>query len=84
MMAEKTDRGITIFSQVLGLILVGWFGCSWWYGTGSFEKVAKALPVVQAQAGCERWRARQTANLALNTEMVSPSEIPKDNCPHPK
>ena len=84
MMADKTDKGMTIFAQVFALTLVGWFACSWWYGTGTFEKTRQALPVVQAEAGCEHWRARRTENLALATEMVSPSEIPKDYCPRPK
>ena len=83
-MAERVDRSITRLCQIGGMFLLGWLSSSAWYGTGTFTKVEKVLPVIQAEAGCEHWRARRTENLALATEMVSPSEIPKDNCPRPK
>lgn len=83
MMADRIDGGITIASKVGSLILVGWFACSWWYGTGTFKKAKQAIPVLQAEAGCEHYLARKATALAKQTTIVDPSQIPKDNCPRP-
>lgn len=83
MIVEKVDVGATVWSKRLGLILLGWFASSAYHGTLEAAKVEKALPAIQAEAGCEHWRASVAAKLALGTQMVSPSQIPKD-CAHPK
>jgi hypothetical protein len=45
---------------------------------------AKAqIPKLAARAGCEKWRADVSANLAKQSNMVDPSEIPADHCPKP-
>lgn len=83
MLAEKVDSGITVWSKRLALVLLGWFASSAYHGTLTAAKVEKALPAVQAEAGCEHWRADTTAKLALSPNMITPAQIPKD-CAHPK
>ena len=80
-LAKRLDHGVTRWSKIGALLLLGWLGSSWWYGTGSFHQVEKAIPALQAEAGCEHWRADTAAKLALSPEMVTPSQIPKD-CAH--
>jgi hypothetical protein len=46
------------------------------------ERAAAALPKIQAEAGCEHWRAGVATKLALSPNMVAPAQIPKD-CAHP-
>ena len=83
MAAEKLDTGVTLGTKLAAMFIAGWLASSWWYGTGSFHKMEKAIPALQAEAGCEHWRAKVASNLALGTQMVDKSQIPKD-CPHPK
>lgn len=91
MIAEKMDRTYTAGAQVLALFLLGWFGCSWWYQTGTFEKTKTAAVIAQAEAGCEHWRANKNAVIATqaiksalvdSAPIPSPSAIPQDRCPH--
>lgn len=52
--------------------------------TANLQKVEKVIPAIEAQAGCENNRANKTINLALQPIVVDKSQIPVDNCPHPK
>lgn len=38
------------------------------------------LGQTSAVAGCEEWRAKKAAGLALQPQIVQPSQIPADNC----
>lgn len=83
MIAEKVDCWTTVWSKRAGLFLFGWFASSAFHGTLTATKAEKALPAIQAEAGCEHWRANVTTKLALGTQMVNKAQIPGD-CPHPK
>lgn len=91
MIAERVDRIYTAVAQVLALCLLGWFGCAWWYQTGTFEKTKTTAIIAQAEAGCEHWRANKSATIAklairgaisADAPIPSPSAIPQDRCPH--
>lgn len=82
MMAEKLDVGYTRFSQVVALILIGWFASSWWYQTGAFEKV-------RAEARCEHWRADKDEGIAKmaikgansdSAPIPDAKSLPRDSC----
>jgi hypothetical protein len=78
---EKVDRGITLASQIGAAFIAGYMLSSALHETRKADKAVVALPQVQAEAGCEHWRASVTTKLALQTQMVDPKAIPKD-CPH--
>ncbi len=40
----------------------------------------KVIPALKAKAGCEEWRAETNEKLALQPNIVKPSQIPQD-CP---
>lgn len=94
MIAEKVDlvdHGITKWSKVVGLVLLGWFASSAYHGTLVGEKAKRAVPVLQAEAGCEHWRAdvaKDVAKKAITAaneftgDAPSVKAIPRD-CPHP-
>lgn len=82
MIAEKIDTGLTRWSKIGALVLLGWFSSSAYHGTLTASRAVKALPAIQAEAGCEHWRATVTSKLALSPQIVAPSQIPKD-CAHP-
>ncbi len=84
MIAEKIDVGIPGFTRLGAAFLIGFFVSCWWYQTGSFEKIEKAVPVLQASEGCEHNRANKAIALALQPTIVDPKSLPKDNCQHPK
>lgn len=92
MIVEKVDNGVTLWSKRLALVLLGWFASSAYHGTLTAEKAVKAVPVLQAEAGCEHWRANKTiavakqAILSANSVDAAPpsaAAIPKDNCDTP-
>ena len=85
MIAEKVelvDHGITKWSKIGALVLLGWFASSAYHGTLVGEKAKQAIPVLKAEAGCEHWRADVNKKLALQPTIVDPKQIPRD-CPHP-
>lgn len=82
MIVERIDSEITRWSKVGALLLLGWFASSAYHGTLSASKAIKAVPVLQAQAGCEHWVARKATELAKQPVVVDPKEIPTDNCAH--
>jgi hypothetical protein len=58
----------------------------------AIASAAAALPKVEAEAGCETWRAGKAGSVAKQAILSadsgdaappSPSAIPRDNCPHP-
>lgn len=81
MMVERINSGITTWSKRAALVLLGWFASSAFHGTLTAEQAVKAVPVLQAEAGCEHYLARKNADLAKQPTIVDPKEIPKDNCP---
>lgn len=92
MIAYQVDSAITIWSKRFGLILLGWFLSSGYHGTLYASKAVKAVPVLEAAAGCEHYRAGKAtatakqAIVAANSDSIpipSTSALPKDNCPHP-
>lgn len=82
MMAQTIDNKTGKVTSYVAAFLVGWIACSAWYGTLHLKQAAKVLPVIEAEAGCEHWRADTTTKLALSPNMVDKSQIPKD-CAHP-
>ena len=91
MMSEKLDTGVTRWSKIIGLILVGWFASSAYHGTLEGAKAVKAVPVLQAEAGCEHLLARKATAVAkqaivsANSDSVptpAPNAVPTDKCPH--
>lgn len=91
MIAERLDAGFTRWSKVAAIFLAGWFASSGVHGTLSAAKAIKAVPVLQAEAGCEHWRANKTAIIAkkaiagansADAPIPSPNAIPQDRCPH--
>jgi len=92
MMAERVDHSVTKWCKIGGLILLGWFSSSAYHGTLSASKAVKAVPVLQAQAGCEHYLARKNKEVAkqaisaANSDdlpIPSPQALPQDKCPHP-
>lgn len=90
MIALKVDCWVTIWSKRLGLVLLGWFLSSSYHGTLTASRAVKAVPVLQAEAGCEHWRADKSADVAkkaitaandISAPVPSENAIPKD-CPH--
>ena len=75
---------------VIILMVAGAFSGGNWFRSvkdkeavlATIQKEAAALPKVQAEAGCEHWRAGVATKLALGSDMVDPKQIPKD-CVHP-
>lgn len=84
MIIERVDNGITRWSKIGALFLLGWFASSAYHGTLTASKAVKALPVVQAEAGCEHYIARKATALAKETVVVDPKAIPADHCPRLK
>lgn len=92
MIALQVDSAITIWSKRFGLVLLGWFLSSAYHGTLYASKAIRAVPALEAAAGCEHYRAGKAtetarqAIVAANSESIpvpSASALPKDNCPHP-
>lgn len=92
MIAEQVDGRITVWSKRIGLILLGWFASSAYHGTLTAKKAEIALPAIQAEAGCERWRAGKAISVAKQAIKGANSDtapipdikaIPKD-CAHPQ
>lgn len=83
MMVEKIDKGIDVGSAVAAAFIIGWMSSSYWHQTAVTDKAAQVLPQALADAGCEHSRAEKNRVLALGTDMVALSQIPKD-CPRPK
>jgi len=83
MIAAKVDAAIPKVSNYAFAFLAGFFVSCWWFQTGTFEKVEKALPAVQAEADCEHWRANVASKLATQPTIVDPAQIPKDYCDKP-
>lgn len=78
MIADKIDGGFTTVSKILVGVAIGWMACAVVHQTAKTDTAAAVLPKVEAEAGCEHWRAKVATNLALGTSLVAPSQIPKD------
>lgn len=81
MSAERVNHGATRWSKVGGLILLGWFASSAYHSTLTASKAIKAVPALQAEAGCEHYRAETTKKLALQPTIVDPKALPRA-CAH--
>lgn len=90
MIAEKIDCWTTVWSKRAGLVLLGWFLSSAVHGTLSADRAVKAVPVLEAAAGCEHHRGDKAVAVAkqaitsANSDVVPtpPTQaIPTDNCP---
>jgi hypothetical protein len=84
MMAEKVDCWTTVWSKRAGLVIFGWMLCAAYHHTEYAAKAERAVPALEAQAGCEEWRANKNGNLALAPIVISKDQLAKDACPHPK
>lgn len=82
MILLRVDRGVTMASQIGAAFIAGYMFSSAAHKTAFSDKAAIVLPKVEAEAGCEHWRAGVTTKLALQPMMVDPKAIPKD-CAHP-
>ncbi len=92
MMVQEVDHGITKWSKIGLLFLAGWFASSGYHATLTASKAVKAVPVLQAQAGCEHYRAKVATTVAkqamvsaydLTAPVPSSKALPADHCPHP-
>lgn len=81
MIAVRVDNGVTTGVKIAAVFLAGWVASSWWYGTGSFEKVKQALPAAVSAANCERSLAGFNAKLAHAPIVLDAGQIPTDHCP---
>lgn len=81
MIADKVDSGITTISKIGFGLVVGWIICSVVHQTRTTDHAAVVLPQVQAEAGCEHWRAKVATKLALQPTLVDPKAIPRDCAP---
>lgn len=89
MIVDKIDTGVTRWSKIGAIFLAGWFLSSAYHGTRTAEKAVKAVPALEAQAGCEHWRSHKAevvakqAITAANSDTIPVPDakaIPKDNC----
>lgn len=94
MMSAKIDRGVTVGSKWIALILLGWFASSAYHTTLVHHQKAEALTTLQTQvipklasvAGCQTKRAQIATSEAVKANAegadVNISAIP--NCASPK
>lgn len=87
MIADKIDRGITLGSKIVALVLVGWFGSSAYHGTLTLTQKAATLQQVQtvtipklaAAVHCEDHRADKAtvvAKQAIKDALSDSAPIP--------
>lgn len=87
MMIAKIDNQTTKYAKAGALILVGWFTCSWWYGTLHLTQSDAKLhvvetvdvPKIKALAGCQSVALAQAKDQAASPIIQDPSQI--QNCP---
>lgn len=91
--AEKVDHTVGKVTSYFAVFIAGWLACSAYYGTLNLKHIQTVeLPKAAAAAACEDSRADKATVVAkkaivgANSNIAPipvPSEIPKDNCPHP-
>lgn len=92
MIVEKIDHGVTRWSKVGALILVGWFASSAYHGTLDLTQKARklqtvetvTLPKLASVAGCQTKRANIAKAEAVKSENGADADIASiPNCAVP-